>query len=190
MNLQDTPAYELAAYAHRNQVRKGSGEPYIMHPLSVAQILMQNGVTDEDILFAALLHDTLEDTDLAASTIEEQFGSRVLALVQAVTEQKLDDDGTLRPWETRKQEHLAHAEAYGQDAVLLMTADCLHTVQSQVADVQEIGKSLWERFRRGPEQQLWYHHQRLALAQRMLGGDHALVQALACEIDQLEELVG
>ena len=76
-------AYELAEFYHRNQVRN-SGEPYIIHPLSVASILA-NMHADSDTLCAALLHDTLEDTTLSREEIKEQFNADVLNLVEGVT---------------------------------------------------------------------------------------------------------
>lgn len=74
-------AIEVASHYHRNQTRKFSGEPYIKHPLRVADILMFYGETDPEVLSAAILHDTLEDTELTHSVLEAKFGARVTRLV-------------------------------------------------------------------------------------------------------------
>lgn len=79
-------AYEVAERAHRGQVRK-SGDPYITHPLAVTTILAELGMTPVT-LAAALLHDTVEDTEYSLEDLEEEFGGEVAKLVDGVT--KLD----------------------------------------------------------------------------------------------------
>lgn len=80
-------AYTMAAYLHRDQVRR-SGEPYITHPLAVATILAELGMTDST-LSAALLHDTVEDCGYALDALREDFGDEIAQLVDGVT--KLDN---------------------------------------------------------------------------------------------------
>ena len=79
-------AYEVAAHAHEGQMRR-TGDPYIVHPLAVAQILATFGL-DTATIVAALLHDVVEDTELTLDGIEEDFGEEVALLVDGVT--KLD----------------------------------------------------------------------------------------------------
>ncbi len=79
-------AYEMAAYRHRDQKRR-SGEPYITHPLAVATILADLGMT-APTLAAALLHDTVEDSGYALDALREDFGDEIAQLVDGVT--KLD----------------------------------------------------------------------------------------------------
>jgi GTP pyrophosphokinase len=79
-------AYELAAEAHAGQVRK-TGDPYITHPLAVAQMLAEYGL-DEPTLAAALLHDTVEDTNLTLADLSMEFGDEIARLIDGVT--KLD----------------------------------------------------------------------------------------------------
>ena len=76
-------AYELAQKAHKNQKRR-SGEPYIMHPVAVAQILLKLGM-DNECIVAALLHDVVEDTEYDIDYIKENFGETVALLVDGVT---------------------------------------------------------------------------------------------------------
>jgi len=76
-------AYLLANEAHGNQLRK-SGEPYIVHPISVALILVELGM-DSDCIITALLHDVVEDTDIELSEIENRFGKTIAELVDGVT---------------------------------------------------------------------------------------------------------
>jgi guanosine-3',5'-bis(diphosphate) 3'-pyrophosphohydrolase len=79
-------AWAVGAVAHEGQLRK-SGEPYITHPVAVAQVLAEQKV-DAETLVAAILHDTLEDTRLTHEALVEQFGETVAELVDGVT--KLD----------------------------------------------------------------------------------------------------
>src|SRR5215210_6040668 len=79
-------AYRTAEHLHRTQIRK-SGDPYITHPLAVATILADIGMT-EPTLVAALLHDTVEDTPYTLEDVRSDFGDEVARLVDGVT--KLD----------------------------------------------------------------------------------------------------
>ena len=80
-------AANFAATKHSSQRRKGYKEvPYINHPISVANTLAENGITEPDILAAALLHDVLEDTSGTSEEIEKLFGKRVLNLVLEMTD--------------------------------------------------------------------------------------------------------
>ena len=76
-------AYQLAEVAHGDQ-RRRSGEPYICHPLSVAEILVELGMDSESIA-AALMHDVAEDTSVSIEQIRSRFGSEVALLVDGVT---------------------------------------------------------------------------------------------------------
>ena len=112
-------ALSFAAYKHRNQCRKDKAKtPYINHPITVANILLNEaGVTDEIVLIAALLHDTVEDTETSFEEIEEQFGAAVRSVVAEVT-----DDKAL-PKAERKQAQIDHAGGMSDRAKLVKLAD-------------------------------------------------------------------
>ena len=76
-------AYEVAAAAHAGQVRR-SGHPFITHPLIVTEILASYGM-DESTLVAAILHDTVEDTDVTLEDTAADFGEEVADLIDGVT---------------------------------------------------------------------------------------------------------
>ena len=76
-------AYRIAYKAHDGQLRK-SGEPYIIHPVAVAEIVVEMGL-DTDSICAALLHDCIEDTEFGYKEIENKFGTPVAELVDGVT---------------------------------------------------------------------------------------------------------
>ncbi|RYG49167.1 bifunctional (p)ppGpp synthetase/guanosine-3',5'-bis(diphosphate) 3'-pyrophosphohydrolase [bacterium] len=131
-------AYELAAYAHREQWRK-SGEPYITHPVAVAEILIDLGM-DDDSVAAALLHDVLEDCpEVSAEDIRAKFGDDVLHIVEGVTKLKLagvtgDAPGrraaaeTTRQAETLRKMLLAMAKDFR--VMVIKLADRLHNMQT------------------------------------------------------------
>ena len=73
----------FAAQAHAGQLRK-SGEPYLIHPLEVAKILISYGM-DDSCIIASLLHDVIEDTEITKETIAEKFGTEIAELVDGVT---------------------------------------------------------------------------------------------------------
>ena len=81
-------ALAFAAHKHRDQRRKDpAASPYINHPIALADVLVnEGGVTDVEVLCAALLHDTVEDTDTTPQEIEGAFGARVARIVAEVTD--------------------------------------------------------------------------------------------------------
>jgi GTP diphosphokinase / guanosine-3',5'-bis(diphosphate) 3'-diphosphatase len=134
-------AIKFSADKHRNQRRKGAdASPYINHPIDVADILWRIGsVRDIDTIVAAILHDTLEDTDATPSDIEALFGKEVLSLVQEVS-----DDKTL-PKEERKRLQIINAHHKSAAAKQIKLAD-------KISNITDIGKS--------PPKE-WSHERRL-----------------------------
>lgn len=111
----------FAADRHCNQRRKGpKGAPYINHPLAVAECLVTAGVEDPDILAAALLHDTVEDTKTSPAEIEELFGPRVASIVAEVT----DDKTLLKAERKRRQITCASTKSYEAKLVKLSDKIC------------------------------------------------------------------
>jgi GTP diphosphokinase / guanosine-3',5'-bis(diphosphate) 3'-diphosphatase len=121
-------ALRFSAEKHNDQRRKDSkSSPYINHPIQVAETLWSvGGVRDETVLTAALLHDTIEDTDATPAEIGHEFGEEVLALVLEVT-----DDKSL-PKQVRKQLQIENAAKKSPRAKLLKLADKLCNVQDLV----------------------------------------------------------
>jgi guanosine-3',5'-bis(diphosphate) 3'-pyrophosphohydrolase len=112
-------AASFAAHKHRNQRRRDAeASPYINHPLALARVLAEEGgVTDVATLCAALLHDTVEDTDTTIEELTREFGAEVAALVAEVT-----DDKTL-PKAERKRMQVEHAAHISDKAKRVKLAD-------------------------------------------------------------------
>ena len=121
-------AYEVAEEAHRGQARK-TGEPYIYHPVAVAQILA-NLRMDHESIVAALLHDTIEDTQLDWEHIEKEFGAEVADLVEGVT--KLDKMKFRTRVEADAESFRKLMLAMSRDlrVVFIKLADRLHNVRT------------------------------------------------------------
>jgi guanosine-3',5'-bis(diphosphate) 3'-pyrophosphohydrolase len=118
-------ASAFAAHKHRDQRRKGAeASPYINHPIAVANVLTNEAhITDPVILAAALLHDTIEDTDTTADELAAAFGSEIAAIVLEVT-----DDKSL-PKQERKRLQIEHAAALTEKAKLVKLADKICNVR-------------------------------------------------------------
>jgi (p)ppGpp synthase/HD superfamily hydrolase len=133
-------AIEFSAYKHRTQRRKDAdASPYINHPIAIAALLSSTGgVTDLAVLIAAVLHDTLEDTETTPSELEEHFGSEVRTLVEEMT-----DDKSLPKME-RKRLQVEHASGLSAKAKLIKLADKI----ANVRDVSTTPPSEWNLERR------------------------------------------
>ncbi len=154
MNMEDKEvgllisAMKIASRQHKNQRRKDEEKsPYINHPINVVDILWKvGGVRDAEVLIAALLHDTLEDT-IEQGTVEEtnlkdeiagEFGIRVLSLVENVTDDKSLDKAV------RKQIQVDHARNLPDGAKLIKLADKISNIQ----DVAANPPSWWDTSRK------------------------------------------
>ncbi len=122
-------ALAFAAAKHRNQRRKDpAASPYINHPIALVDVLVNEaGVTDPEVIAAALLHDTIEDTMTTAAELEAAFGPRVRRIVEEVT-----DDKDL-PKEERKRLQIEHAPQLSPAARLVKLADKITNLRDVAA---------------------------------------------------------
>ena len=112
-------AANFAAFKHRNQRRKDAdASPYINHPLALANVLSNEaGITDRAVICAALLHDTIEDTETTLQELKAEFGKVIASVVWEVT-----DDKAL-PKAERKRLQIVHAKTASRRARLVKLAD-------------------------------------------------------------------
>ena len=124
-------ALTFAANKHRNQRRKNAEAfPYINHPISLANILCNEAhISDMDVICAALLHDTVEDTETTAEELEIEFGSHICNMVMEVT-----DDKSIEVKKLRKQLQIDHASQISESAKLLKLADKISNLRDLVND--------------------------------------------------------
>lgn len=111
-------AIKYATDQHKHQVRKNStSDPYIVHPLNVMAILIDCGVTNNDVLCAAVLHDTIEDTDTTYKNLSELFGNNIAEIVAECTDNKSLNKVL------RKKAQIEHSTHMSDGAKLVKLAD-------------------------------------------------------------------
>jgi (p)ppGpp synthase/HD superfamily hydrolase len=117
----------FAAEGHRYQKRKDRRKtPYINHPLGVADLLRKAGVTDADVLIAAMFHDLVEDTDVTLKEIADRFGERIAGIVAEVTDNKADKK------HVRKLDQIKNAPHKSHEAKCVKLADKLNNLSDIV----------------------------------------------------------
>lgn len=172
-------AIRVATYAHSGAARKGTAIPYILHPLEAAAIVTQviaeqRGTAPDDmtpsdnfIIAAAILHDTVEDTDLTAEDIKTLFGPKTAALVADETENKRESRPAAETWKIRKTESIKHLTAASEDAKLVAFGDKLSNLRAIAADHRRFGDALWERFnQKDPAEHAWYYGEMMMIFEK------------------------
>jgi len=145
-------AIKAAALLHQDHLRKGSVPlPYITHLMAVMMIV-RDYTSNEDTIIAALLHDTLEDTDYTADELREDFGEKVATLVKTLSEPKSDESNKIS-WLNRKKIYAKQLRNGPIEAVMIAAADKAHNFRSVVDEynenhrlfLQDFGTNLEER---------------------------------------------
>ena len=147
----------FATEAHHGQLRK-DGTAVILHPLEDAAIV-GTMTTDPEIIAAAVLHDTVEDTDVTPQQIRDAFGERVYALVMHETENKRPEIPPAQTWRIRKEETLAIlAETTDAAVKMLWLGDKLSNVRALHRQFFTEGETAFNRFNvKDPCEHAWYY---------------------------------
>ena len=148
-------ALVYASELHRDQVRKGSGIPYIAHLLSVSSRVLSAGGTEVQAI-AGLLHDAAEDQG-GQATLDEvraKFGAEVAQIVSDCTDSWVEPKP---PWRPRKEAYLASLPTKATTSLLVSLADKLDNAEAILNDYRSIGDDLWDRFTGGREGTIWYY---------------------------------
>jgi GTP diphosphokinase / guanosine-3',5'-bis(diphosphate) 3'-diphosphatase len=127
-------ALAFSAKKHTKQRRKDLDQsPYINHPIALANILSKRGIVDGNVLCAAILHDTIEDTETTEKELVEEFGKKITSIVLEVT-----DDKNLEK-SVRKQKQIEHAATISHEAKLVKLADKI----ANLTDILDSPPSDW-----------------------------------------------
>ena len=157
-------AVAFATEAHAGKSRKGSGLPYILHPIEVVVIISAMS-RDPELMAAGALHDVPEDTKITLEEIRAEFGGRVARLVKSNTEDKRPDLPAEVTWQQRKEETVNYlcTEATYDEKVLVL-ADKLSNLRGMYHDLQFTdAEEYWKRFNQSdPKEHCWYHSAILA----------------------------
>ena len=145
-------AIEFATKAHAGQFRKGTKRPYIVHPVEVADIVATM-TQDEEIICAAVLHDTIEDCKgITEELLKERFGERVASMVALESEDKS------KSWEERKGATILRLKTAPRPVQMIGLADKLSNMRDIDRDYPVVGENLWKRFRMQSKSAIaWYY---------------------------------
>ena len=178
-----TEALVYATQLHSQQIRKGSGVPYISHLLSVTALVLEDG-GDEDQAIAALLHDAIEDQggDKTRQEIKAKFGDRVVNIVNGCTDSEVIPKP---PWKERKQQYIDKMRHASFEVRRVSMADKLHNLRSILADYHRGDLDIWSKFKGGREGILWYYSSLIEISRQ--AGSNYLAKECDRTIKQLEQ---
>lgn len=147
-------AAKFAIEAHQGTERRGKGYPYIIHPMEAASIVATI-TNDQEMLAAAILHDTVEDTDVTVEQIRELFGDRVAELVQHETA-PLDKSLS---WQEKKTQQIKQLAEAPYDSKVVALGDKLSNMRGIAWDYRRMGDEVWKLFNapNGKSDVEWYY---------------------------------
>lgn len=164
-----TDAVEYARSVHI-EMRKGTDIPYMAHLLGVAALVMGEAghawcSISEEMVIAALLHDAAEDHGgrTRLKDIESKFGSDVARIVKGLSDRLVENPDEKGSWDERKEKYIRRLRKEQADVRLISVADKLYNAKAILDDFKEIGAKVFERFKRGADQQLWYFDELLRI---------------------------
>ena len=172
-------AIVFAVRAHAGTERRGKGFPYIVHPLEAVEIVATM-TSDQELLAAAALHDTVEDTDVTIEQIRAEFGDRIASLVAAESDIAVSGMSQEESWHIRKQAAIDRLAASSRDAKMVALGDKLSNMRAIARDYAVQGDALWSIFRVKERKAHEWHYRGLA------GALHELQETFAYkEFEQL-----
>ena len=162
----------FAVKAHAGTERRGKGFPYIVHPMEAMEIVATI-TPDLELLAAAALHDTVEDTDVTVEQICQEFGERVASLVAAESDVVMEGISEEDSWHARKQAAIDRLAKAPHDAKIVALGDKLSNMRAIARDYAVQGDKLWSLFHtKDPNEHEW-HYRGLANSLRELSDTFA-----------------
>lgn len=152
-------AIKFAVDAHANTERRGKGFPYVIHVLEAMEIVATI-TNDPELLAAAALHDTVEDTDVTVDVIRREFGDRIASLVQAESDEMVAGVSEEDSWRGRKQAAINRLASASHDAKIVAMGDKLSNMRAIARDYHHDGDKLWSLFHApgGKADHAWHYH--------------------------------
>ena len=147
----------FATRAHAGTERRGKGFPYIVHPMEAMEIVATI-TPDQELLAAAALHDTVEDTDVTIETLREEFGERIAVLVAAESDTFQEGVSEEDSWHARKQAAIDRLAQAPRDAKIVAMGDKLSNMRAIARDYAVMGDALWNIFHaKDPKDHEWHY---------------------------------
>jgi myo-inositol-1(or 4)-monophosphatase len=165
-------AIVFAVNAHQGTERRGKGFPYIVHPMEAVEIVATM-TTDQELLAAAVLHDTVEDTDVTLDDIRREFGERVAKLVEEESDVFIDGVSEADSWHERKQAAIDRLAQASRDAKMVALGDKLSNARIIYRDFVQKGNELWNIFHVTDVKEHEWHYRGLAESLKELEGTFA-----------------
>ena len=156
-------AIVYAVKAHHNTERRGKGFPYIVHPMEAMEIVATM-TADQELLAAAALHDTVEDTDVTVDDIRREFGDRIADLVHSESDQFEEGVSEEDSWHDRKQAAINRLMSASHDAKVVAMGDKLSNMRAIARDYAMQGDTLWNIFHVKDKASHEWHYRGLASA--------------------------
>jgi len=185
-----TRALDYARILHIEQ-RKGAGIPFMAHLLGVASLVMGEAgqvpfPITEDMAIAALLHDAVEDHGGAPrlENIRRNFGDQVARMVGGLSDSLAENPCSKAPWADRKAAYIEKLRIEPADVQLISAADKLHNARTILEDHRVLGAEVWQRFKRGRNQQIWYFNELLNVFKS--AGTNRIVEEFGRVLDELQ----
>ena len=165
-------AIVFAVKAHAGTERRGKGFPYIVHPMEAMEIVATM-TPDQELLAAAALHDTVEDTDVTIEQIRAEFGERVASLVEAESDVMVEGVREEDSWHQRKQAAIDRLARAPHDAKMVALGDKLSNMRAIARDYAMQGDKLWSLFHASDPKDHEWHYRGLADSLRELSDTFA-----------------
>ena len=165
-------AIVFAVKAHAGTERRGKGFPYIVHPMEAMEIVATM-TPDQELLAAAALHDTVEDTDVTIGQIKAEFGERIAFLVAAESDDVVEGVSEEASWHSRKQAAIDRLARAPHDAKMVALGDKLSNMRAIARDYAVQGDKLWSLFHTTDPKEHEWHYRGLADSLRELSGTFA-----------------
>jgi len=168
-------AIVFAVKAHAGTERRGKAFPYIVHPLEAVEIVATM-TTDQELLAAAALHDTVEDTDVTLDDIRREFGDRVAKLVEEESDVFMEGVSEADSWHERKQAAIDRLSRASRDAKMVALGDKLSNARIIYRDFVQKGDKLWSIFHVKDVKEHEWHYRGLASSLKELEGTFAYTE--------------
>ena len=165
-------AIVFAVKAHHNTERRGKGFPYIVHPMEAVEIVATI-TSDQELLAAAALHDTIEDTEVTIEQLRAEFGDCIANLVYAESDQFTEGVSEEDSWHNRKQAAIDRLAAAPYDAKVVALGDKLSNMRAIWRDYQLKGDELWKIFHVTDKASHEWHYRGLVASLRDLADTFA-----------------
>lgn len=157
----------FAVKAHAGTERRGKGFPYIVHPMEAVEIVATI-TPNQELLAAAALHDTVEDTDVTIEQIRAEFGERIASLVTSETDVFFEGRSESDSWHDRKQAAIDRLAKVSREAKIVALGDKLSNMRAIARDYAVQGDALWNLFHVNDPKEHEWHYRGLADALREL----------------------